>query len=253
MPDAKRPLKVFLCHAHDDKLQVRELYQRLKSEGWIDPWIDEDKLTLGQHLTSVIESALDDADVVIIFLSRNSVQKEGFVQRELNYAWDLSLEKPREVIFLIPFRLDDCEVPRHLRSRQWGDYFGQKKDGTYNTLLKSLNIRHEQKLKLEAEDLARSEKPKRTPKTQVKEPAGKKPRNKPKTDPAKTAMGLIKQQIRLKTNNIGNVFDFLQDRLQKIYPAEKRRVVELNNFPDGIKRTITHTYSLSIPYRGQNK
>jgi len=158
MPDEKRPLKVFLCHAHDDKPQVRELSQRLKSEGWIDPWIDEDKLTFGQHWSTAIESALDDADVVIIFLSKNSVQKEGFVQRELNYAWDISLEKPREVIFLIPFRLDECEVPRHLRSRQWGDYFGQKKDDTYNVLLRSLKIRHEQKLKLEAEELARSEK-----------------------------------------------------------------------------------------------
>ena len=150
MTDEKRPLKVFLCYASADKPQVRELYQRLKNEGWIDPWLDEEKLTLGQHWTTVIETALDDADVVIVFLSQSSVQKEGFVQRELNYAWDLSLEKPREVIFLIPFRLDDCEVPRHLRSRQWGDYFGEKKDETYKTLLKSLKIRHEQKLGLEA-------------------------------------------------------------------------------------------------------
>ena len=88
------------------------------------------------------------------FLSNHSVQKEGFIQRELNYAWEISLEKPRNIIFLIPFRLDECEVPRYLRSRQWGDYFGEKKDSTYQTLLRSLQERYQQKLRLEAEERA---------------------------------------------------------------------------------------------------
>ena len=158
MPEEKqRPLRVFLSYASQDKLAVRELYERLKAEGWIDPWLDEEKLTLGQYWTSVIEDALDVADVVLIFLSKNSVQKEGFIQRELNYAWEISLEKPRSVIFLIPFRLDDCEVPRYLRSRQWGDYFGENKESTYQTLLRSLRERHRQKLRLEAEERARTE------------------------------------------------------------------------------------------------
>lgn len=157
MTDSKRPLRVFLSYASQDRPAVRELYQRLKAEGWIDPWLDEENLTLGQHWTSVIEDALDTADVVLIFLSKNSVQKEGFIQRELNYAWEISLEKPRNVIFLIPFRLDDCEVPRYLRSKQWGDYFGEKKESTYQTLLRSLRARHQQKLYLEAEERARTE------------------------------------------------------------------------------------------------
>lgn len=147
-----RQLRVFLCHASQDKPAVRELYKRLKTEDWIDPWLDEEKLSFGQHWTTAIEDALSEADVVLIFLSKNSVQKEGFVQRELNYAWELSLEKPRNVIFLIPFRLDDCQIPRYLGSRQWGDYFGEKKESTYQTLLRSLKQRHQQKLKLEVEE-----------------------------------------------------------------------------------------------------
>lgn len=147
----KHPLRVFLCHAKADKPIVRDLYKRLKTEDWIDPWLDEEKLTLGQHWAVAIENAIDDADIVIIFLSRNSVKKEGFVQRELNYAWDISLEKPRNVIFLIPFRLDNCEVPRHLRSRQWGDYFGEEKEETYQSLLRSLKERYKQKIELDIE------------------------------------------------------------------------------------------------------
>ncbi|MBI5839508.1 MAG: toll/interleukin-1 receptor domain-containing protein [Chloroflexi bacterium] len=46
MSDLK--LRVFLCHASQDKPIVRELYQRLNAEGWIDPWLDEEKLLPGQ-------------------------------------------------------------------------------------------------------------------------------------------------------------------------------------------------------------
>jgi pimeloyl-ACP methyl ester carboxylesterase len=163
MPEPRK-LSVFLCHASQDKPVVRELSQQLKREDWIDPWLDEEKLSPGQAWTSTIEEAIDSADSVIIFLSENSVNKEGFVQRELKRAWKRSTEKPENVIFLIPFRLDDCAVPRRLRSRHWGDYFGANKEKTYESLLVSLKQRHEQKLQLEAKEGARVEELLRTQK-----------------------------------------------------------------------------------------
>jgi len=48
MPTTDRKLRVFLCHASQDKPIVRELYQRLDAEGWIDPWLDEEKLLPSQ-------------------------------------------------------------------------------------------------------------------------------------------------------------------------------------------------------------
>jgi hypothetical protein len=33
MPETKRPLKVFLCHAHSDKDAVKALYTRLTEDG----------------------------------------------------------------------------------------------------------------------------------------------------------------------------------------------------------------------------
>jgi hypothetical protein len=41
-----RKLRVFLCHASQDQPTVRELYQKLLAEGWIDPWLDEEKLVV---------------------------------------------------------------------------------------------------------------------------------------------------------------------------------------------------------------
>ena len=37
MSTTDRKLRVFLCHASQDKPVVRELFQQLLAEGWIDP------------------------------------------------------------------------------------------------------------------------------------------------------------------------------------------------------------------------
>ncbi len=139
-------LKVFLCHASQDKPIVRELSQRLNSEGWIDAWLDEAKLLPGQDWRSIIEEAVETSDVVIVCLSNHSVNKEGFVQKEMKYAKEIALEKPEETIFLIPLRLDDCAVPRGFRLLQWADYFPEKREDAYRALLQSLRLRYQQKV-----------------------------------------------------------------------------------------------------------
>jgi len=149
MPEPKRPLKVFLSYASQDKSLVRELSRRLTGEGWIDTWQDEKSLLPGQDWRVKIEEAVEDTDVVIIVLSQHSVSKEGHVQKELRYAREIALEKPEDAIFLIPLRLDECEVPRGLRFYQWVDYFNDKKNASYRALVLSLKLRYEQKLKAE--------------------------------------------------------------------------------------------------------
>lgn len=144
MTDTNRPLRVFLCHSSNDKPAVRELYQKLRAEPWLDPWLDEKKLLPGQDWRMNIEEAIESSDVVIIFLSSTSLTKEGFVQKELHYAQEVALEKPDGVIFLIPIRLNDCAVPRGLRSYQWGNYFGEQKEQCFSDLIASLSLRHEQ-------------------------------------------------------------------------------------------------------------
>ena len=124
---------------------VREIYDALKAEAWIDPWLDQEKILPGQNWRLVIETAVDEADVVIICLSHQSVNKEGYVQREIKYAYEIALEKPDGTIFLIPLRLDDCNIPRELRFLQRVDYFDVEKTNAYADLLDALKVRYEQK------------------------------------------------------------------------------------------------------------
>jgi hypothetical protein len=142
MPTTDRKLRVFLCHASQDKPVVRELYQRLAAEGWIDPWLDEEKLLPGQDWDMEIEKAVEAADAVIVCLSKNSLTKEGYVQKELKFVLDIALEKPEGAIFIIPIRLDDCEIPRKIHSWQYVDYFPVSRTAVvFQKLLSSLNIR----------------------------------------------------------------------------------------------------------------
>jgi len=63
----------------------------------------------GQDWRTNIEEAVESADVVVICLSNYSVNKEGFVQKELRYAREIALEKPDDTIFLIPLKLENVK------------------------------------------------------------------------------------------------------------------------------------------------
>ncbi|MBI3161417.1 MAG: ribosomal protein L7/L12 [Chloroflexi bacterium] len=137
-----RKLHVFICHSSQDKPTVRELYKRLQSEPWIDAWLDEEKLLPGQDWEFEIEKALDTSDAVIVSLTKGSVSKEGYIQKELRFVLDIALEKPEGTIFILPVRLEECEPPRKLRTYHYADYFPMdRRDWAYERLLASLQLR----------------------------------------------------------------------------------------------------------------
>ncbi len=112
MPNSKRKKKilVFLSHANEDKQIIRRLCQRLKSEGF-DPWLDEERILPGQDWQLEIEKALRNSDAILVNFSKKSLAKEGYIQREYKKALDYQKEKPEGTIFVIPVRLDNCEIP----------------------------------------------------------------------------------------------------------------------------------------------
>ncbi len=137
-----RKLRAFLCHANEDKSTVRDLFQRLSTIDWIEPWFDEEKLLPGHDWMFEIEKAVETTDAVVVVLSTNSVDKEGFVQRELRFTLDIALEKPQGTMFIIPLRLDGCKIPRQINRLQYVDYFPDgNKDWAYSKIQKSLEIR----------------------------------------------------------------------------------------------------------------
>jgi hypothetical protein len=118
----KRMLKVFLCHSSQDKAVVQDLYNKLINVG-VKPWIDTMDILPGQDWDLEIKKAVKTSDVVLICLSKSSINKRGYVQKEIKYAIDIAHEMPEGAIFLIPIKLEECEVPDRLRNIQWVNYF----------------------------------------------------------------------------------------------------------------------------------
>jgi DNA-binding response OmpR family regulator len=120
-----RKLKVFLCHSKDDKPKVRGIYRRLIVDGF-DAWLDDERLLPGENWDLEIRKAVKGADVVVIFLSRGSITKAGYVQKEIKFALDVADEQPEGTIFIIPARLEECQVPMGLSTWQWVNLFETK-------------------------------------------------------------------------------------------------------------------------------
>lgn len=124
--------RIFLAHASEDKPQVRQLYNDLKARGF-DPWLDDVDLIPGKNWREEIPKAIKNAAVCLACLSKRSVEKKSYVQREFRYAFSAYADLPPGTIYLIPVRLDDCEVPDlriaelelNLRDLHWVDLFAE--------------------------------------------------------------------------------------------------------------------------------
>jgi len=136
MPEDKRPLKVFLCHAHSDVAAVRVLYTRLTKDG-VDAWLDKEKLLPGQDWELEIRKAVREVDVVVVCLSKQFNQA-GFRQKEVRLALDTAMEQPEGEIFIIPARLEECDNLESLRKWNWVDLF---EENGYEMLMRALRAR----------------------------------------------------------------------------------------------------------------
>lgn len=119
----RKKLLVFLSHASEDESNVRQFCQQLKDDGF-DPWLAEERLLPGQEWSLEIEKTMRTSDAILLCFSSRSVKKESYFQREYKRALQYQEEKPEGTIFIIPVRLDQCEVPFTLHEIQWVDYPG---------------------------------------------------------------------------------------------------------------------------------
>jgi hypothetical protein len=83
------------------------------------PWFDEKDLLPGQNWRTEIQRAITNSRVLIACLSWDSIGKEGYVQTELRTALSAYADRPPGSIFIIPLKLDDCEIP-DLRIPEYG-------------------------------------------------------------------------------------------------------------------------------------
>jgi hypothetical protein len=117
-----KQLQVFLLYARSDEESVRGLYRRLVKEG-ADVWWDQEKLCPGQDWAYEIRKAIHRSDMVVACLSKEFNRQGGFRHEELRIALEKANSLPDGTTFLIPARLEPCDLPEALRRWQCVDLF----------------------------------------------------------------------------------------------------------------------------------
>ncbi|HKJ40324.1 MAG TPA: toll/interleukin-1 receptor domain-containing protein [Anaerolineales bacterium] len=134
MKSTTQKTNIFLIHAHSDKESVHKLYQRLIADG-MNAWLDAERLQPGQDWQNEIRNALLKCDVVLVCLSSGFDKQQGYRHEELKLALEKANFLPDDEVFIIPVRLEKCDLPESLRHLHRVDLF---KAGGYKKLVGAL-------------------------------------------------------------------------------------------------------------------
>jgi len=113
---------IFISYARVDVARAREVYQWL-ARGGLDCWMDEVWLRVGQDWKKEIDKVIRTCQIFVACLSTKAVDHRGFFQTELRTAYEVWKTVPPQHVFLLPIRLDECEIPMEIRDLHCLDFF----------------------------------------------------------------------------------------------------------------------------------
>jgi anti-anti-sigma factor len=113
---------IFLCYASEDRERVSQLYDDLVVEGF-SPWMHCRDLLPGEIWEERIRKVINEADFFLACLSRNAIDTRGSLQAEIKHALRLWEEKREGDIYLIPVKLEDCQLPESLSNFHFAALF----------------------------------------------------------------------------------------------------------------------------------
>jgi hypothetical protein len=128
-----KQLRVFLLYARSDKQAVHQLYNRMVKDG-VKVWVDEKNILPGQDWAYEIRKTIQNSDMVIVCLSKQFNRQGGFRHEEVKIALEKAKALPAGGMFIIPARLEPCDLPEALRRWHCVDLFDS--DG-YKKLLET--------------------------------------------------------------------------------------------------------------------
>lgn len=105
-------MRVFISYAREDRESATRLYRLLTKIDGLSPWMDLYNLLPGSEWENEVMRAIESSNLIVLLLSKHSVSKTGYVQREIREAIEKAKLYPPGKISLIPVRLDDSQ-PAH--------------------------------------------------------------------------------------------------------------------------------------------
>jgi len=119
------------------------MYDILKEAG-LNPWMDTD-IGPGEKIKETVSRAIRESDYFLALLSQKALSEKGRIHKELILAKEKSEENPDHTIFVIPVRLDNCNVDKEFLSDiQTVDLF-QAPEKELGKLLKAIHENQKKK------------------------------------------------------------------------------------------------------------
>lgn len=119
--DKNKPT-IFISYSREDYESASMIYCHLKDAGY-KPWMDKEDILPGDDWERKIQQMIRQSDFLIVCLSSNSISKRGYIQKEIKMALDTAKEIPPGSIYLIPVRLEECNIPDDLSQYHYVDLF----------------------------------------------------------------------------------------------------------------------------------
>ena len=126
--------QVFICYARSDADRIGRLGQALSRAG-CSPWIDRREILVGEDWRNSLSRGIQSSHFFLVALSFRSFDRRGETQREIQFALDLWRAYLPSDIFILPVRMEDCQIPEQLRGFQTVDLF---EDGGFAELISSI-------------------------------------------------------------------------------------------------------------------
>lgn len=126
--------KIFISYAHVNYEPTYRLYKELKNY-CLDVWLDKEDLLPGARWDYEIRQIIWNSAYFVAIISGNSVNKKGYVQKELKQGLEILREFPENQIYFIPARIEECEpIMSELHDLHWVDLFKDWENGVERIL-----------------------------------------------------------------------------------------------------------------------
>jgi hypothetical protein len=139
--------RIFISYASEDKDLAYRLYNALETfkrslydSDSLDIFLDKESLEVGDRWKNVIDKAIRKSHYFILLLSQNSIKKSKYVQQELKSALKKAHRKRSEK-YLIPIRLDNCEIPEEIHEYHIIDLYPSNWDKGVDDILKATKLK----------------------------------------------------------------------------------------------------------------
>jgi len=125
-------MSIVISYAHEDSKFVDYLAANL-FKNRVPVWVDRWELRVGDSILRRIESAMQEADALLVVLSKSSVESE-WCKKELSAGLIRELEE--KSVFVLPVIIEDCSIPLFLKEKKYAD-FRKDKDQALKDVLEA--------------------------------------------------------------------------------------------------------------------